>query len=77
MLLAFKTGFQLLIRNLLQNFGRQNVNPFARELSTGMWKKSTFDEFLFRGHLKSSHIAGKRKNFHMALYPSLPPQTKV
>ena len=29
-----------------------------------------------RGHLKSSHIADKRKNFHMALYP-LPPQTKV
>ena len=30
-----------------------------------------------RGRLKSSHIADKRKNFHMALYPSLPPQTKV
>ena len=23
----------------------------------------------FRGHLKSSHIANKRKNFHMPLYP--------
>ena len=29
---------------------------------------------LFRGHLKSSHIADKRKNFHMALYP-LPPSS--
>ena len=28
----------------------------------------------FRGHLKSSHIADKRKNFHMALYP-LPPDS--
>ena len=28
-----------------------------------------------RGHLKSSHIADKRKNFHMALYPSLPPSS--
>ena len=27
-----------------------------------------------RGHLKSSHIADKRKNFHMALYP-LPPSS--
>ena len=32
---------------------------------------------VLRGHLKSSHIADKRKIFHMALYPSLPPQTKV
>ena len=31
---------------------------------------------LFRGHLKNSHFADKRKNFHMALYPP-PPQTKV
>ena len=27
-----------------------------------------------RGHLKSSHIADKRKSFHMALYP-LPPSS--
>ena len=27
-----------------------------------------------RGHLESSHIADKRKNFHMALYP-LPPSS--
>ena len=31
-------------------------------------------EILIRGHLKSSHIADKRKNFHMALYP-LPPSS--
>ena len=29
---------------------------------------------LVRGHLKSSHIADKRKNFHMPLYP-LPPSS--
>ena len=29
---------------------------------------------LLRGHLKSSHIADKRKNFHMPLYP-LPPSS--
>ena len=30
--------------------------------------------YQLRGHLKSSHIADKRKNFHMALYP-LPPSS--
>ena len=32
------------------------------------------NETKIRGHLKSSHIADKRKNFHMALYP-LPPSS--
>ena len=35
-----------------------------------MWDRSS----PIRGHLKSSHIADKRKNFHMALYP-LPPSS--
>ena len=33
-----------------------------------------FRKITLRGHLKSSHIADKRKNFHMALYP-LPPSS--
>ena len=31
------------------------------------------NNYYLRGHLKSSHIADKRKNFHMALYPLPPP----
>ena len=34
----------------------------------------TGNRIVVRGHLKSSHIADKRKNFHMALYP-LPPSS--
>ena len=37
-----------------------------------LWKVQDHDHI--RGHLKSSHIADKRKNFHMALYP-LPPSS--
>ena len=36
-----------------------------------MGKSAKYCEYL-RGHLKSSHIADKRKNFHMALYPHPP-----
>ena len=40
------------------------------------WCRINFAEksVALRGHLKSSHIADKRKNFHMALYP-LPPSS--
>ena len=39
-------------------------------ISTGLQKSN----IILRGHLKSLHIADKRKNFHMALYP-LPPSS--
>ena len=59
---------QCLLVSMLQVNRQWQETKFRRKQ-----KKTTF----FRGHLKSSHIADKRKNFHMALYPSLPPQTKM
>ena len=47
--------------------GWKNSKPGSTELIS---KKGI--KLILRGHLKSSHIADKRKNFHMALYP-LPP----
>ena len=44
-------------KNITEHFSRRSLAA----------NSSTFRTV--RGHLKSSHIADKRKNFHMALYP--------